>query len=73
MHAHEEGNEADKGGCRGAGIGLPGARQAHVGEHVVVRVLEGDAFLFVVAELTRLRISPGVYVATFLKTFASRL
>jgi hypothetical protein len=41
LHAHEEGGEADKGGYRGAGIGAPGAR--HVGEHVVVRALEGDA------------------------------
>ena len=49
MHAHEQGGEADKGGCRGAGIGAPGAR--HVGEHVVVRALEGDAPLFVVADL----------------------
>ena len=48
MHAHEQGGEADTGGCRGAGIGAPGAR--HVGEHVVVRALEGDAPLFVVAE-----------------------
>ena len=48
MHAHKQGGEADKGGCRGAGIGAPGAR--HVGEHVVVRALEGDAPLFVVAE-----------------------
>ena len=48
MHAHEQGGEADKGGCRGAGIGAPGAR--HVGEHVVVRALEGDAPHFVVAE-----------------------
>ena len=48
MHAHEQGGEADKGGCRGAGIGALGAR--HVGEHVVVRALEGDAPLFVVAE-----------------------
>ena len=47
MDAHEQGGEADKGGCRGAGIGAPGVR--HVGEHVVVRVLEGDASLFVVA------------------------
>ena len=52
LHAHEEGGEADKGGCRGAGIGAPGAR--HVGEHVVVRVLEGDAPLFVVAEIADL-------------------
>ena len=51
MHAHEQGGEADKGGCRGAGIGAPGAR--HVGEHVVVRALEGDAPLFVVAEFFR--------------------
>ena len=48
LHAHEQGGEADKGGYRGAGIGAPGAR--HVGEHVVVRALEGDAPLFVVAE-----------------------
>ena len=48
MHAHKQGGEADKGGCRGAGIGAPGAR--HVGEHVVVRALEGDAPHFVVAE-----------------------
>ena len=48
LDAHEQGGEADKGGCRGAGIGAPGAR--HVGEHVVVRVLEGDAPLFVVAD-----------------------
>ena len=41
LQAHEEGGEADKGGYRGAGIGVPGAR--HVGEHVVVRALEGDA------------------------------
>ena len=47
MHAHEQGGEADKGGYRGAGIRAPGAR--HVGEHVVVRALEGDAPLFVVA------------------------
>ena len=44
LHAHGEGGEADKGGYRGAGIGAPGAR--HVGEHVVVRALEGDAPLF---------------------------
>ena len=50
LHAHEEGGEADKGGSRGAGIGEPGAR--HVGEHVVVRVLEGDAPLFVVADFS---------------------
>ena len=43
--------EADKGGYRGAGIGAPGAH--HVGEHVVVRVLEGDA------PLLSLRISFG--------------
>ena len=56
MHAHEEGGEADKGGFRRAGIGAPGAR--HVGEHVVVRVLEGDAPLFVVADFVmRLGIS----------------
>ena len=48
MHAHGQGGEADKGGCRGAGIGALGAR--HVGEHVVVRALEGDAPLFVVAD-----------------------
>ena len=48
LHAHKQGGEADKGGCRGAGIGAPGAR--HVGEHVVVRALEGDAPLFVVAD-----------------------
>ena len=48
LDAHEQGVEADKGGCRGAGIGAPGAR--HVGEHAVVRVLEGDAPPFVVAE-----------------------
>ena len=41
----------NKGGCRGAGIGAPGAR--HVGEHVVVRVLEGDAPLFVVLKLLK--------------------
>ena len=45
LHAHGQGGEADKGGCRGAGIGAPGAR--HVGEHAVVRALEGDAPLFV--------------------------
>ena len=33
MQAHGEGGEADKGGCRGAGIGASGARR--VGEHVV--------------------------------------
>ena len=60
MHAHKQGGEADKGGCRGAGIGAPGAR--HVGEHVVVRALEGDAPLFVVAEF---RVCP-------LNTFLSR-
>ena len=49
LHAHKQGGEADKGGCRGAGIGAPGAR--HVGEHVVVRALEGDAPLFVVHSL----------------------
>ena len=48
LDAHEQGGEADKGGCRGAGIGAPGAR--HVGEHVVVRALEGDAPHSVVAE-----------------------
>jgi len=48
MHDQEVGGAADKGGYRGAGIGAPGAR--HVGEHVVVRVLEGDAPLFVVAD-----------------------
>ena len=51
MQAHEEGGEADKGGCRGAGIGAPGVR--HVGEHVVVRALEnveGDGPLFVAAD-----------------------
>ena len=52
LHAHEEGGEADKGGYRGAGIGAPGAR--HVGEHVVVRALEGDAPLFVVADFLEL-------------------
>ena len=51
MDAHEQGGEADKGGCRGAGIGAPGVR--HVGEHIVVRVLEGDAPLFVVADFFR--------------------
>ena len=55
LHAHEEGGEADKGSYRGAGIGAPGAR--HVGEHVVVRVLEGDAPLFVVADF----LFPGGY------------
>ena len=48
LQAHEEGGEADKGGCRGAGIGAPGA--CYVGEHVVVRALEGDAPLFVAAD-----------------------
>jgi hypothetical protein len=48
LQAHEEGGEADKGGYRGAGIGAPGAR--YVGEHIVVRALEGDAPLFVVAD-----------------------
>ena len=48
MQAHEEGGEANKNGYRGAGLGAPGAR--HVGEHVVVRALKGDAPLFVVAE-----------------------
>ena len=48
LQAHEEGGEANKGGYRGAGIGAPGAR--HVGEHVVVRALEGDAPLFVAAD-----------------------
>ena len=45
MQAHEEGGEADRGGCRRAGIGAPGAY--HVGEHVVVRALEGDAPLLI--------------------------
>ena len=36
------------GGCRGAGIGAPGA--CYVGEHVVVRALERDAPLFVAAD-----------------------
>jgi hypothetical protein len=51
LQAHEEGGEADKGGCWGAGIGAPGAR--HVGEHVAVRALEnveGDGPLFVAAD-----------------------
>ena len=48
LHAHEGGGEADKGGYRGAGIGAQGAH--HAGEHVAVRVLEGDAPLFVVAD-----------------------
>ena len=48
LQAHEEGGEADKGGCRRAGIGAPGA--CHVGEHVVVRALEGDAPLLVAAD-----------------------
>ena len=38
----------EKGGYRGAGIGAPGA--CCVGEHVVVRALEGDAPLFVAAD-----------------------
>ena len=55
MQAHEEGGEADKGGCRGAGIGAPGA--CYVGEHVVVRALEGDAPLCVAADFSiRLRL-----------------
>ena len=54
LHAHEEGGEADKGGNRGAGTGAPGAR--HMGEHVVVRALEGDAPLLVVAELLVLNV-----------------
>ena len=41
LQVREEGGEADKGGYRGAGIGAPGA--CCVGEHVVVRALEGDA------------------------------
>ena len=53
LQAHEEGGEADKGGCRGAGIGAPGA--CYVGEHVVVRTLEGDAPLFVAAEFFNVR------------------
>ena len=48
LQAREEGGEADKGGYRGAGIGAPGA--CCVGEHVVVRALEGDAPLFVAAD-----------------------
>ena len=48
LHAHEQGGEADKGGYRGAGIGAPGA--CCVGEHVVVRALEGDAPLLVAAD-----------------------
>ena len=48
LQAHETGGEADKGGCRRAGIRAPGA--CHVGEHVVVRALEGDAPLFVAAD-----------------------
>ena len=48
LQAHGEGGEADKGGCRGAGIGAPGA--CYVGEHVVVRALEDDAPLFVAAD-----------------------
>ena len=48
LQAHEEGGEANKGGYRGAGIGAPGA--CCVGEHVVVRALEGDASLFVAAD-----------------------
>ena len=51
LHAHEQGGEADKGGYRGARTGAPGAR--HVGEPVVVRVLEGDASFFVVADFFR--------------------
>ena len=39
-------------GChRGAGIGAPGAR--HMGKHVVVRALEDDAPLFVVADFLK--------------------
>ena len=48
MQAHEEGGEADKGGYRGAGIGASGA--CYVGEHVVVRALEGDAPRFIAAD-----------------------
>jgi hypothetical protein len=48
LQAHEEGGEADGGGYRGAGIGAPGV--CYVGEHVVVRALEGDAPLFVAAD-----------------------
>ena len=48
LQVREEGGEADKGGYRGAGIGAPGA--CCVGEHVVVRALEGDAPLFVAAD-----------------------
>ena len=44
LRVREEGGEAGKGGYRGAGIGAPGA--CCVGEHVVVRALEGDAPLF---------------------------
>ena len=62
LHAHKQGGEADKGGCRGAGIGAPGAR--HVGEHVVVRALEGDAPLFVVAEFacTTISVTLGAFL-----------
>ena len=49
LQVREEGGEADKGGYRGAGIGAPGA--CCVGEHVVVRALEGDAPLFVAADI----------------------
>ena len=48
LQVREEGGEADKGGYRVAGIGAPGA--CCVGDHVVVRELEGDAHLFVAAD-----------------------
>ena len=50
LQVHEEGSEADKGGYKGADIGAPGA--CCVGEHVVVRALEGDAPLFVAADFS---------------------
>ena len=55
LQVREEGGEADKGGYRGAGIGAPGA--CCVGEHVVVRALEGDAPLFVAADFFSPRVT----------------
>ena len=43
---------------RGAGIGAPGA--CCVGEHVVVRALEGDAPLFVAADFFHHWVVSGV-------------
>ena len=65
MQAHEEGGEASKGDHMGEGIGAPGAR--YVGEHVVVRALEGDGPLFVAADFCA---RDGMAVSSLARTTA---